>query len=52
MSSVISSNPQRRSASRAPGPEFDRIPALSPLPRTAANQSTSGWSREPTYQRQ
>ena len=34
MSSVISSKPQRRSASRAPGPELERIPALSPLPRT------------------
>ena len=52
MSSVISSKPQCRSASRAPGPELDRMPALSPLPRTAANQSTSLRSREPAYQRQ
>jgi hypothetical protein len=49
MSSVTSSKPQWRSASRAPGPELLKMPVLS-RPRWAANQSKSSWSSVPEYQ--
>ena len=49
MSSVTSSKPHIRSASRAPGPELLRMPVFR-CGRCATNQSNSGWSSVPQYQ--